>query len=331
MADSQKFKIMFASALVGVLTVFLVFALWPYVNALFGALILFVLFKPLHSRLQRHGMRQSWAAGVVIILSLVIIMVPLFITASLLIGEVTQLIGKQDVILERLSMVQELIPQLDLMGIIQEQFSEVGEFIKDLLISATQRVANIVVGLTIAYFTLYYLLINSKTLSKRFITIIPFNRRNANMLQQEFRDVTYSVVISTGTIAVLQGALLGLAFYIFGLPGALLWGFVAAVLSFLPVVGPSLVWGPASLLMLLTQNYVAGIGILVFGLVLSNVDNFLRPLIQRQVGRMHPLVSLIGIFIGIPIFGILGLIIGPLMLSYFFLTLKMFREEYLST
>jgi predicted PurR-regulated permease PerM len=143
--------------------------------------------------------------------------------------------------------------------------------------------------------------------------------------------VTYSVVISTGTIAVLQGALLGLAFYIFGLPGALLWGFVAAVLSFLPVVGPSLVWGPASLLMLLTQNYVAGIGILVFGLVLSNVDNFLRPLIQRQVGRMHPLVSLIGIFIGIPIFGILGLIIGPLMLSYFFLTLKMFREEYLST
>jgi predicted PurR-regulated permease PerM len=94
------------------------------------------------------------------------------------------------------------------------------------------------------------------------------------------------------------------------------------------VVGPSIVWGPASLIMLLTQNYVAGIGILIFGLVLSNVDNFLRPFIQQQIGKMHPLISLIGIFIGIPIFGLLGLIIGPLLLSYFFLTLKMFREEY---
>jgi predicted PurR-regulated permease PerM len=199
-----------------------------------------------------------------------------------------------------------------------------------MLLSITQRVANLVVGLTIAYFALYYLLIRSDKTSKRFVELIPFHRKNAQRLQKEFRDVTYSVVITTGTIAVLQGVLLGIAFLVFGIPGALLWGFVAAILSFLPVVGPSIVWGPAALIMLLSHNLVAGIGILIFGLVLSNVDNFLRPFIQQQVGKMHPLVSLVGIFIGIPIFGILGLIIGPLLLSYFFLTLRMFREEYLS-
>ncbi|MDD3043755.1 MAG: AI-2E family transporter, partial [Methanosarcinaceae archaeon] len=131
-------------------------------------------------------------------------------------------------------------------------------------------------------------------------------------------------------IALVQGSILTFTFLLFGIDGAFLWGFIAAILSFLPVVGATFIWVPAGIIQLLQQDYVTGIGVFVAGIIIGTIDNFLRPVIQNKIGAMHPFESLLGIIIGVSLFGLIGIVIGPLILSYFMLTVKMFSEEYLS-
>jgi len=149
-----------------------------------------------------------------------------------------------------------------------------------------------------------------------------------------FEDPAHSkkliiLAVVSGIIAVIQGGLITIAFLIFGIKGAFFWGFVSAVLSFFPIIGPIIVWVPASIIEFASNNVKAGVGILIFGIIISSIDNFIRPFLQKKIGRMHPLTTLIGIFIGVPLLGLIGIIIGPLIISYAILTLKMFKEEYI--
>ncbi len=331
MEHSKKNKKIFASIIITILVIILTFALFPYIKALFGALILFVIFKPLYNKIiKKTKLRKGIVALFIIILSLVIVIIPLTFLISLLVGEVTNIVENKDSITENLKSVSKIIPIADLESKIQELISKTGSFLQKILVSTLQSVTLILINLIIMYFVLFYMLINSDKLKKITSSIIPFNNKNTQKLMDEFSNVTYSTLISTGLIAVLQGVLLGIGFLVLGIPGAILWGFIGTIFAFIPVVGIPIVWIPTGIIQIALNNRFAGIGILIWGFILSNIDNFLRPVIQNKVGKLHPLTTLIGVFIGLSFFGILGLILGPLLLSYFFLTMKMFNEEYLS-
>jgi predicted PurR-regulated permease PerM len=201
-------------------------------------------------------------------------------------------------------------------------------FISTLLVGAVKGFTNILISLTILYFVLYYLFINNDNLKKKLHDIIPFNNKHTKQLVDECRTVTYATIVATGLIALVQGALITAAFLVFNIQGAFFWGFIAALMSFLPVVGPTLIWLPASVFLFFQNRIGAGIALVVWGLLITNIENFLRPMLQKKMGKIHPLISLIGVFIGIPLFGLLGIVIGPLLLSYFLLIVKMVREEY---
>jgi len=160
---------------------------------------------------------------------------------------------------------------------------------------------------------------------------IPFSPDNTEKLRTRFRDVTTSTIIGTGLTAVIQGALLGLAFWVVGFPDAVFWGVVTLVFAILPVVGSGMVWGPAAIILLIDDRYLAAAGMAAWGvLVVGNVDFVIRPMVFRRWAHIHPLITLVGALAGLPYFGLLGLLIGPLALSYFFELLKMYREEYIT-
>ena len=124
--------------------------------------------------------------------------------------------------------------------------------------------------------------------------------------------------------------LVTIAFWIAGLPNGLFWSVVTMALAILPVVGSGMVWGPAAIVLIMQGRAVAGILLIVWGVVVvGSVDNFIRPLIYRRFSTIHPLITLIGAIGGVSYFGLLGLLIGPLALSYFFELIRMYREEYL--
>jgi predicted PurR-regulated permease PerM len=177
----------------------------------------------------------------------------------------------------------------------------------------------------------YYLLTGEDSIFvHKIYAAVPFNEENTSTLVREFSRIVRTTMISNGAVALFQGAILTITFLIVKIQGAFLWGSIATLLSFLPVFGSTLVWVPATVIEFLLGDYTTGSAILAIGIFVSIVDHFLRPMIQKKVGKIHPFLSLIGIIIGVSLFGLLGIIIGPLLLSYFILTLEMFSKEYLS-
>jgi predicted PurR-regulated permease PerM len=226
--------------------------------------------------------------------------------------------------------INELIVMFNLEEKVGDIISAASSFLSSMVIGVIQNIGKHTIGLTIMFFLLYYLFITEDAkLRKIVFDITPFSSRNTELLLREMKNITHSTVIATILIAVVQGALLALTFYFVGIQGALFWGFVTAILSIIPVVGSPLVWVPAIVFKIMEADYYAAVIILIAGLVISNIDNVLRALIQKKVGEIHPLESLLGIFIGIYLFGMVGLVVGPMLLASFILILKILNEEYL--
>lgn len=329
MSEALKVKKSLAIALIVVLVGFVVYSFLPYLGGLFGALILYTIFSPLYDWFVKKRVPKGLSAILIILLSIVIVMIPAVYLTSTLIQEIGEVALQATKFTEGLDALDQIIPHMDFQETINSQLRTFASKAQDILLSAVNSIANIVITLVIMFFMLFYMLTNSTKLQEIGHTFIPFNKKNSRKLINEFRTVTNSTIITTGLIAVLQGTALAIGLLIFGIEGAFLWGVIGTILSFLPVIGIPIIWFPAGIIEIAKGNMVAGVGILIWGLIISNADNFLRPYLQRKIGEMHPLITLIGVFIGIPIFGIIGLIMGPLMLSYMFLTMKMFREEYI--
>lgn len=308
----------------------LVWALVPYLTGIIGIPVLAVLFAPLYNWLVRHGVPSGPAAFLVTLIGAVAVIVPGILLAGLLINEAQQVAQNvlKSPILERLQGIQfrgiPVGPRLAEIG--GKVVGWVGSSAFGLVGTATRLTLN----LTISFFGLYYVLKHPGDVWLDARPYIPFSKKNTEKLGKRFKDVTVSTVIGTGVTAAIQGALLGAAFFILSLPNALFWSVVTAALAILPVVGSGLVWGPAAIVMIIQGRPLAGILLIIWGaVVVGSADNFIRPIIYRRWAQVHPIVTLIGAIAGVSHFGLLGLLIGPLALSYFFELIRMYREEYL--
>ncbi|MEZ5333778.1 MAG: AI-2E family transporter [Methanolobus sp.] len=324
-----------------VLAAVLLYALYPYINAFFGAFILYVVFKPLYTyMINKLKVNRSIAAFSIILLTIILIIIPLYILITIVVFQIQSILFDTSSLTEYLDAANVYISQLPLDTLpveisirdkITEIVSTAANFFSVMLVNAIQSLGQRMIEFIIMYFLLYYLLVGVGThSSEKFKRIIPFSKKNRDILQDEFKSIVNATLISSGIIALVQGGLLTITFLLLGVEGAFLWGFVAVILSFLPVVGATLIWIPAVIIQLIQQDYFTAGGILVGGIILSSIDNFLRPAIQKKVGSIHPLESLIGVIIGLNLFGLLGIVIGPLLISYVVLLAKMFNEEYIS-
>src|ERR1700694_718866 len=308
----------------------LVWSLVPYATGIIGIPVLSVLFAPLHDWLVRRGLPTAVAALFVTLVGVVLLVLPGILLAGLLINEAQQIATNvlASRILERLSAIQ--IGGLPIGPRIAEVGAKIVGWVGTSAIGLVGTATRLTLNLTIAFFGLYYVLKHPRDVWLDARPYVPFSPKNTEKLGKRFKDVTVSTVIGTGVTAMIHGALLGLAFWVVGLPNALFWSVVTMVLSILPVVGSGMVWGPAAVVLILNQRPLAGFLLIIWGaVVVGSADNFIRPIIYRRWARIHPLVTLVGAIAGVSQFGLLGLLIGPLALSYFFELIRMYREEYL--
>ncbi len=338
-------KMALALLIIIVLTVVIVYATLPYLNYFFGAFILYIVFRSLyHFFVKRARLQNKFAAALVIIISIFVVLIPLFFLLSIIVGEIQQLLLNQESIVSSIQsggqFLTHYLSRLDIptgaiQTKIQEKAMDIGSqainYSSMFILGSIQNLSQQSIGLLLMYFLLYYLLIGENSAFARKVYVaFPFNEENTATLMDEFSRIVRTTITSSGAVALVQGAILTVTFLIFEIQGAFLWGFIATILSFVPIFGSTLVWVPATIIQLLQGNYAAGIAILIAGLFASVMDNFLRPIIQKKVGEIHPFLSLLGIVIGISLFGLIGIVIGPLLLSYFLLTVEMFSKEYLS-
>jgi predicted PurR-regulated permease PerM len=183
-------------------------------------------------------------------------------------------------------------------------------------------------GLMMALLTMYYVLLEWRTLIVRLERVLPLNPRHTRALILEFRQVGRGVLVGTVATAIVQGVLGGVAYAVLGVPQALTWALATGFGSFLPVVGTGIVWGPVGVYLIMNGRPFAGVVLLVWGflVVMTATDYFIRPrLVGRKVG--HPLLVIIALLGGIEVFGLAGLIVAPILMSLFLAVLRIYERE----
>jgi predicted PurR-regulated permease PerM len=319
-----------AAGLILALGLALLVTLWPFSTGLVGAPVLFVVMAPLHRWLSRR-MPVRAAAAIVIVLGILLIIGPGVSIVGLVAAEAQDMATGviRSPLLARLSRIRvgpyQVGAQLEQIG------SQIVSFIGASALGLIGTATRLGIQLTIAFFGLYYLLVSPESAWRAVRPFIPFSAASAEILRRRFADVTISTLVGTGLTALIQGTAVGLGFWTVGLSNPLFWGVVTVIFAILPVVGSGLVWGPGAASLVIDGRWGSAIGLVIWGIVVvGNVDNVIRPIVFRRWAQVHPFVTVIGAFMGLRYFGLLGLLIGPLAISYFFELIRMYRVEYLA-
>jgi predicted PurR-regulated permease PerM len=179
------------------------------------------------------------------------------------------------------------------------------------------------------YFFLYFMMINMNRMEAAIVLYLPFKKDKIKIFGDELVRQTFSNSVGIPSIAVAQGLAGFLGYWIIGLPEAGFWGVITGFTSFIPVVGTGLVWVPVAAYMFITANTWQGIFIALYGiLVMGTVDNVVRFILAKKMADVHPIITVLGVILGLQYFGFLGLIFGPLLISYFFILMKIYYVEF---
>ena len=317
-----------AQILIVVLGAVVVYAIAPYASGLLGAAILYVIGAPIHRRLARLVGAHAAAALVLVLLGVLILLPGAWLLNLVIVQAPLTLRNLQEsAFVDRLSALR--IDGVDLGAQIASASGALISWLSGHAIgffgSATRSVLNVV----IAFFALYYLLISASTAWRWVAAFLPFSKESNEQLRERFTSITEAMLLGTAITAIFQGALIGFGFWIVGLPNAVFWGVITAFASILPVLGSALVWLPGVIVLLVQQRFGAAIALLVIGgLLASNLDNVVRPVVYRKVSDVHPLTTLVGAFAGVSLFGLVGLLLGPLAITYFFELIDIYEQEY---
>ena len=298
----------------------------PLLSGLVGALILFAITRSLHARLSRV-VRARISAFTIAVGVLVLLLLPAGWVVTRIVGEATDVLRsvRTEDALAWLSHTP--FAKLDLAETMKNVTASLVTWLSTRALSLFGSVSATVLNVFVALFGLYYLLIGGTQLWARVQRLLPVPRSVSDLLAARFGEVTEALLLGTMFTAILQGVIVGASFALVRLPAPLLWGFVTACVSVLPILGSALVWLPGAAVLFVQDRPLAAFTVLALGAgAASNLDNVVRLFVFRRVSGIHPMLTLVGAFAGVRMLGVVGAFLGPLILSYFFELLTVYEE-----
>ena len=299
-------------------------------SAILGTLVLYTILRPAFLYLvEERKWNKRLSALLLLFVSVLVIILPFYAVSAMVIEKIAEMQSDHIYFKNLIFKIKHLVPVgSDFQSLVEDGLKKAGTWATELFPSLISGAFNIFLGLLIMYFLLYFMLIENETFERSLLKYAPFREQNAYRFAEEMRNTTYANVLGQGLICVVQGSLVSLSFYVLGYTDPLFWGVMTTFISFVPVLGPPVIFVPAALLQMANGNSFGAWAMLIFGfVVIINIDNVLRFMIAKKVGNIHPIITLIGVVIGIPLFGILGLVFGPLLLSYFILLIKIYETS----
>jgi predicted PurR-regulated permease PerM len=327
---TRQFEIPFFVGLILIATALVIFVFLPFLGAIVLAITLSILFHPIYSALQRVMPRWPGLAAFITMLSgVIIILIPLTYFGFKIFAETQDLYihvtsGNTGNFFEFIqNIIQKYIPWFTV------DFDQyVKQFLSMLagsLGSIFSTITSLTISLLISLFTFYYLLKDGYRLKNAIVKISPLSHQNTEEILTKMSHMANSVIKGSLVVAIVQGILAGLGFFAFGLPNPVLWGSVAIVASLIPVAGTALVIVPGVISLFLSGNIAFAIALGIWGIILVGLaDNFLRPYLIERDSKVHPLLALLSVLGGLAVFGATGLLLGPLILSFFLALLDIY-------
>ncbi|MDR0699613.1 MAG: AI-2E family transporter [Tannerella sp.] len=306
--------------------------LWSFVNGLLGAITLYVLVRGQMTYLtEKRKMKNRTAASLIVLEVFAGVLVPIYFLVWMLIGRI------QDVSVD----ISQLIATVQHFISLIEEKTGYNVLSANNIETATayatkgvqfviNQVGGLVVTTVVMVFLLFFMLVSRKKIEAYVYSLLPFEEDNKHAVMDEIRNMVRSNAIGIPLLASIQGAIAIVGYWAAGVPSPFLFGIVTAFATIVPLLGTGLVWVPLVAYMALSGNWIAAIGLAAYCVVLLiNVDNVIRFILQKKLADTHPLITVFGVILGLKLFGFWGVIFGPLLMSMFFLLVNIFRREYL--
>ncbi len=332
--DDTYFKKILTLVILAALIVLSFFLLKPILLSIIFGLILAFVFSPFYDWVYKKIKRKNLSALIICIILLLIIILPLIFLTPLFVEQSVRLyLSAQE--MDLITPLKEIFPAL----FSSEQFSEqivpvissfITKTINSLMSSFSDiifKLPNILLHLVLVFFTLFFVVRDKDKLLPYIKSLIPFSKDIEYKLIKSSEGITKSVLYGQIIIGIIQGLILGLGFFIFGIPNALLLTFFSVLAGIFPIIGPALIAIPVGIFLIIQGNTIALVGIIIFAIISSFVDNLLRPILVSRKSKLHPAVALIGMIGGYLFLGILGFILGPLILAYLIIFLELYRKK----
>ena len=304
----------------------------PFLGGLLGALTIYILVRgQMRYLVEKRKLKRSLSALLITAETIFVFLIPLGLTVWMVVNKLQDINLDPQTYIAPIQQVAEFIKEktgYDVLGkdtltFIVSILPRIGQIIME-------SISSLAINLFVMIFVLYFMLIGGKKMEAYVNDILPFNETNTQEVIHEINMIVRSNAIGIPLLAIIQGGVATIGYLLFGAPNILLLGFLTCFATIIPMVGTALVWFPVSAYLAISGDWFNAIGIAAYGaIVVSQSDNLIRFILQKKMADTHPLITIFGVVIGLPLFGFMGVIFGPLLLALFFLFVDMFKKEYL--
>jgi len=332
--DEKYLKKITISIILLILIILSFFLVRPILLSIIMGIILAVIFSPIYDWFYKYFKSKNFSALLICLILLVVIILPLwFLTPMIIDQSIKVYLASQQ--MDFVTPLQNLFPGL----FVSEQFStEIGSAIYSFVTNATNSLMNsfsklilnfptMFLQLLIVFFVLFFVLRDKEQLVAYVQSLMPFSKDVEKKLFRSSKNITISVLYGQVVIGIFQGIIAGIGFFIFKVPNALLLTILAALGGIFPIIGTAIVWVPVVIYLLIAGNTFAAFGVILFGVCSSLVENLVKPVFVSKRTNMNTSLILIGMIGGLFLFGILGIILGPLILAYLLIVLELYRNK----
>ena len=306
------------------------FNLSNFLPSFLGAVTLYVIFRDYYFKLTEERKWKPWLAiGFLMLLSLLVIIVPFYYIAETLVVKLANSREYIEIAIENANQIHQYIKDKTGYDIINSiDIKKVGEWATVYTSSLLNTTVEVVTTIVTAFFILYFMLINSRAMERALEKAVPLKKSNINKIGERFRKLIIANVVGIPVVAIGQGLTVLIGYLIFGVSSPFFLFILTAMASLIPIVGGAIVYVPVSLVLLVNQDPVGAAGVLFFGFLSAGVDNILRFTFLKRIENIHPLNSVFGIILGLKVFGFIGLIFGPILISITVLLIQVYHDEF---
>jgi predicted PurR-regulated permease PerM len=269
---------------------------------------------------------------VLMLLSFFVILVPIGLLGNIMYSKISYVVTHSSELLDSLKRtVASLKDKIGYQIVNPNAINELGPYLAQLLPKVLGVTVNTITLISSMYFMLYFMLVNGRFMEDSLYEYIPLKDGNVELIGKELRIMVISNTIGIPLIALIQGIVGLIGYLIIGISEPFLWFVATCITAMLPIVGAALVYVPLTIMLLAQGHTGKGIAMGLWGFILIGlVDNLFRFMLNKKIGNIHPLITVFGVIVGIQLFGFIGLVFGPLLISMFILLLRIYGNEFIS-
>lgn len=326
----REISVIVVTLLFGILVFF---AIKPMIFAVIWGLILAYIFNPVYVRINRHIKSKTFAAVLTLLLIVLVIMIPLWFIVPVIVRQVFEIFTSSQTF-DISGLITKLFPTasapftMQLVTTINTLVGKATSAVMSSLVDLFLNIPLLLVNFCVVAFVFFFALRDSDKLKEFIKGISPLSKTKEKTVVKHFKDITYSIVYGRFIVGIIQGLLAALGFFIFGIHNALVLSLIGIFLCTLPIVGVYLLWIPIAVYMFIAGNTALAIAFVLYnGIIVSNIDNLLLAYFVSKRTNLSALFALISSIGGLFLFGIIGVLLGPLIFAYFIILLDLYREK----